>query len=281
MAVVFVDVFFIYNFIINLILLITTKLISFSKTKNINLVIGAFIGSVYAVIIMMFKINSFLNWILNPLAMCAVVYVSFRTKILKAFLKNLAVFFVSSMIYGGTMFFVMYFFKTGIHFGGGIFYVNVSVPILILIAVLCYGVVYAAKHIIEKKLLFNGRICTLEIGISGKKIETSALYDTGNCLFEPISGAPVIFAEESLFSDVCLNLSTYRAIPYKSAGGSGILMAFVPDYVKINNKNVEILVYVAFYGGILSKENEYHAVLHPFSMPHIAKGDMSSVSQKT
>lgn len=268
MAIVFIDVFFIYNFIINLILLISTKLMCFAKAGILNIVFGAFVGAFYSVCHMIFQLNGIVSYLINIASVCAVVYISFVPKTLKSLIKNSAAFFCANFIYGGAMFFLVYFFNIGIHFGGGIFYVDIPIAALILSATAVYGLIFFTKHVLEKKMLFSKKICSLEITVGSKTFTVDALCDTGNSLFEPISGAPVIFIEEDIINRNDINISTYRFVPYKSAGGSGCVMAFAPDSVKIDNKKTDILVYAAIFSGILSKDGEYHAILHPFLMSH-------------
>lgn len=269
MAIVFVDVFFIYNFFINLILLLSTKLMCFAKSKAVNIVLGAGTGAFYAVCRMIFEISGLLAWIMDFICLACLVLISFFPTNFRDFFKNISVFFFVNFIYGGAMFFLVYFLNIGIHFGGGIFYVNIPVVPLILSTSAMYIFVYFTKRILERKILFSKRICKLEIEVANNNICVDALYDTGNSLFEPMSGAPVILIEENLLKEKNINISTYRFIPYKSTGGSGYLTAFAPDSIKINEKKVSVLVYVAIFSGILSKDGEYKAVLHPLAVEQI------------
>ncbi len=264
MAIIFVDVFFIYNFIIDLILILTTKLLCFSKSGKLDVLMGAFLGSFYAVCDMVFNINGILSYALQVVVLFLVNLISFKPRTRHSLLKSTIVFFVSNFIYGGACMFLVYFLNIGMHFGGGIFYLEVGFVPLVLWCISTYGVIYFSKRIIEKKLLYSKRIHNLEITVRDKAVSMTALYDTGNCLFEPISGAPVIFAEEKLFEESDIKINSYRAIPYRSAGGDGILMAFLPDKVKLDFKETDKTVYVALFSGTLSKDGEYNAVLHPF-----------------
>ncbi len=267
MAVVFVDVFFMYNFLVNLILLITTKLLCFSKTRGVYIAAGAFAGSVYAVFAMVCGLKGALGYILNFLASCIIIAFAFKTKSVKVFLKTAAVFMGGAFLYGGAMMFLVYYLHTGIYFGGGIFYVDISVVTLVLTACAVYVLIYLSKRMIEKKLMQSGKVYDLKIEVCGKEIDVSALYDSANMLCEPISTSPVILIEESALKNENLNIKTYRAIPYKGAGGSGLLMAFLPKNLYINGKKVEKDVYIACYNQKISESGAYRAILHPFAMP--------------
>lgn len=263
LAIIFIDVFFIYNFIINLILLITTRLICLLRVKNIRLLIGALLASFFDVCVLVFELDSVAGTLISCGVSLALLYASFYQKNIKIFLKVCLVFFFSSMLYGGIMFFLMHFYRAAMHFGGGMFYVDLSVSAIVLVAIVVCLLLHFTKRFIEKKLIISANICSLEIGVGSSVIKTTALCDTGNFATEPFSGAPVIMIEEALLNDFDANINSYRAIPYKSAGGSGIMMAFAPDYIKIDNKKTEMLVYAAIFGEELSTGDEYHAILHP------------------
>lgn len=266
MAVVFVDVFFIYNFFVNLILFSTTGLLCFSKTKLTNIALGAFLGSCYAVLAMILNIRGAIGYGLNFTIACVLILLSFKIRNVKTFMKTLFVFMLTEFVYCGAMMFLIIFLHTGVYFGGGIFYVDISVTALLLSASAVYTTVYFSKRMISTKLLNNERVYRLSIEIAGKTININALYDTANNLFEPLSGAPVILIEDAIV-DKNININTYRIVPYKSASSNGVFMAFLPDKIMVNGKNVEKKVYVACCSQKFSNSGSYNAVLHPFAMP--------------
>lgn len=66
------------------------------------------------------------------------------------------------------------------------------------------------------------------VAAGGNTTRFQALIDTGNRLREPISGLPVLIAEEHLLSKI-LPETGYRAVAFGALGGGGMLKCFHPD----------------------------------------------------
>ena len=84
--------------------------------------------------------------------------------------------------------------------------------------------------------------------------------DTGNTLCEPFSQCPVMVVNEDAVKNIAeeefsklLDINTtentikhkYRVVPFTSVGGSGLLPAFSPSEVYINNTFCKQKIYVA------------------------------------
>lgn len=72
----------------------------------------------------------------------------------------------------------------------------------------------------------------IEVVNRGRTSVLHACIDTGNRLTEPLSGQPVLIANESLIRDI-LPDSGFRAVAFGSVGGAGTLRCFRPDRVYI------------------------------------------------
>jgi len=64
----------------------------------------------------------------------------------------------------------------------------------------------------------------------GRHVRFPALIDTGNRLHEPLSGLPVLIAEESLVRHILPDRG-YRTLAYGGVGGEGRMPCFRPDAV--------------------------------------------------
>lgn len=73
----------------------------------------------------------------------------------------------------------------------------------------------------------------VEIVNRGKKSTFDACIDTGNRLTEPLSGQPVLIANERLVRTVLPDRG-YREVAYGSVGGAGTLRCFRPDHVYVD-----------------------------------------------
>ncbi len=103
----------------------------------------------------------------------------------------------------------------------------------------------------------------------GKKISIPALLDSGNSLYEPLSGEPVCIMEKSLFDEIWGNprAEQFRIVPFHSIGKEhGLLKAVTVEQVEIRKEEQEWVrkrAVVALYEGKLSVSGQYHMILHP------------------
>lgn len=133
---------------------------------------------------------------------------------------------------------------------------------------------------------------SIEVEYDGRKVSLTALLDTGNALFSPISHRPVIIMDCStvmclLSSEAAAFLRTYapnewltelthcpdagwlervEVIPYCAVSGMSMLLSFRPDNltVQIDEGTIRASdVLIGIYGGRLSADDKYFALLHP------------------
>lgn len=102
------------------------------------------------------------------------------------------------------------------------------------------------------------RLTTWEVTVflrfGSRSIHFRALIDTGNRLREPVSGLPVLIAEEGLLHGLILEECTYpcREVTFGGLGGNGKIRCFRPDSVLIRHGNSFVqapAVWVAVYPG--------------------------------
>lgn len=104
----------------------------------------------------------------------------------------------------------------------------------------------------------------------GVKTEVLALYDSGNSLTEPISGAPVhiidLMLAEQLLKGGQQTEEKIRVIPYHSLGKeAGIMTAFECECMEITVKEETVTlgpVFLGIYRGELSAKKKYRMILN-------------------
>ncbi len=105
---------------------------------------------------------------------------------------------------------------------------------------------------------------------TGRRIAVKALVDTGNCLREPISGAPVSVLDKELWEalwDGGKEPEGFRAVPYRSVGCErGILKAYEIPELLIRQDGFQRLcrnVYVGLNEGKAASMGDYGMLIHP------------------
>lgn len=279
--VIYVDVLICVNLFINYFLLLSTVKFLNLKFKYIRILIGAFIGAAYSLIIFVPNVNSILSIILKLIVSIIIVFVSFGIMEIKLIIKAVSCFYLINFGFCGVMLALWYLFSPlGLMMNNGIVYFNIS-PVVFLVSTLFSYVLIRLLNKITgysapKKLFYyinisnNNKVCCIK-----------AKIDTGNTLKEPFSSIPVIVAEYKYIKNIVPNefkdtmliednnefdikdLNNFRLIPFKTVSGNGILPAFKPDKIVIRGgKEINKEAYVAVCkSGTLSKE--YMGLINP------------------
>ena len=215
------------------------------------------------------------------------IYIAFWPKNIKTLFKQLILFYLSSFVFGGVAFALLYFVKPqDIFVKNGLFIGTYPMKIVALGAIVGIIVIKTAFRFVKGKITKKDMFCSIQIHINGKQKELTAMIDTGNLLKEPITKTPVIVIEaieleEILSLDFIKNLSNIlmgdipeklinyiprlKVIPFSSLGKeNGMLVGIKLDKVviKTEDENVEVEnVIGGIYEGNLTKNGLYTALI--------------------
>ncbi|MBQ8540696.1 MAG: sigma-E processing peptidase SpoIIGA [Clostridia bacterium] len=278
MITVYIDVLFMVNFMINILIVEGTGVILAADTKYARSLLAALTGAVYAALVFFIKAEFAQSVVMKLLLSAVMVLIAFGFKGRVHFLKMWGSFFVVSFIFGGSLFALMSATGLGSSLGmiysNGEIYLNLPWKWVLLSASGTYFLIYVFGRIRKKRIATQSVSRTLTIYTNGTKTETTAIIDTGNSLFDPITGAPVIVCErgeletivpqgEALMEKMCEAGLKVRLIPFSSIGkADGLMPAFLPDMVKIDGREAKGCL-IGVTESRLCKENEYHALLNP------------------
>ncbi len=139
------------------------------------------------------------------------------------------------------------------------------------LAAACAAYRILAGILISLKRRRDDCLRTVEIRLpeSARRIRVRALVDTGNHLFEPVSGAPVNLVGSGLAAQLApaFRPEKYRAVPFCSVGKDrGILEAYELPEIIIETRTQTIRrehVVVAVCNTGISEDSVYQMILHP------------------
>ena len=275
--IVYADVVFIENLIINSVILYVTLLIRKVKISIVRILISSALGSLYAVISIKIN-NNFIMKIILSVLMIAIIY---PTKNKKRFLETIILFYLISITAGGSAIAISYLIQDY-----KISELNnlpiISFPILIsglgtvVGIILIMATINHLKNRISKKDIFFD----VEIYIEDKKEKLKALLDTGNMLKDPLSNKPVMIATkrslksiipEEILDNINLILGgdkigklitkRIKLIPFNSLGNEhGILIGIKSDKIVINNNEIKDVI-IGIYEKEFSKTRRYDALI--------------------
>ncbi len=314
---IYPDIVFILNFCIDFVLLFLVKLVNRKRSNLFRLCTGALIGGVSAVLISLlpwlnytsdFLFTSIIikgiSVLFKIIVIPLMLYISFGKLKWTDLLKQGISFCLITYFVGGLMNSIYY--ETGLklylmNLGDTIMFSNISLTFVAvsmgLIAVLSAGLIFLWGLYKRKEK----EIYEVELMLEGRSIKTKGLYDTGNCLYDPLYHKPVIVIErfilEDLFSKEYLdefeNTKNYlkglgteeemaatleqsdtvknlllrlRIIPYSSIGkAQGMMFGIMLDQLIVHTGKETICckkITAAISENQLSPKEEYHVILH-------------------
>lgn len=267
--VVYVDILLTTNLFVNYFLLLScTKLLK-TQAKRLRLFLGALAGATTSLVIFLPEMNFFIGTVFKLITALFIVYISFGLKNFKKFTKLFFAFISANFIFAGSMMALWIAFKPGgMVINNNVVYFDISVPVLIISTVVCYGFVITISKIVARRSPSEVKY-TVTIAFDSLSVTGNGYLDTGNSLTDCFSGFPVIivnkkFVEKLLFDAEIAYLqeqtsvsknegrlkSRVRIIPFGTIKEQGILKAFRPDCVTIEKEN-----------GIVCKTSEVYAAI--------------------
>lgn len=283
---VYIDIIFLENLFMNCIILFATAIILKNPIKILRILTSSIIGSIYAIIIYISKLQIYSNIFVKIALSAVMVYVAFNPAKVKSFLKGIMIFYLTSFTFGGVTFALLYFVKPqNISFQNGVLIGISPIKIIITGGLIGFIIITISFKNIKGKLTKKDMICDIKIIQKDKTKQMKAIIDTGNLLTDPITKAPIIIVEKDKLIDIfpknilenTINfiegkdvemgeyLSKIRIIPFKSLGKeNGLLLGIKVDGVIINyqnNDNFVKEVIVGIYEKKLSNNDSYSALI--------------------
>lgn len=252
MKVIYLDVYFFINFLMDFFVLLVLRLILKEKCI-IRLVPAAMTGAIYACIVLVADLSGIIWNIITYVVISAVmITISFGFD-KKSLIKKTAMLFLVTFSFNGAV---------------NILYTKIPFwPIMILV---CFLTVYLLLKIFVEYLYVRETACRVVLRHNGKIVSLEAIVDTGNSLVEPLSGKPVSVVSKNTIIQLGLkdlSKELVRIIPFNSVGKEkGILIGVQIDYMEINKKGLKITVtkpMLGIYENKLSANGKYSMLLHP------------------
>ena len=232
--VVYADVLFFFNCIIDFLLIGITSAFIKSKPKAIRQIIAALLGGVSSFYIFVDVNNYFLDIFYRLATTAVIIGVSFGFNRFPNFLKAVGAYFAASLFLFGITYFIYSRFKTPqIIINNTYFYFNFSPLLSIFITTAVYFIITLIRRFSSKKIATNQ--CKIEFNINNNYILADGYIDTGNLARDYLSDSELCFITNDLLFRLtgCKDLSQiilmpqyknrYRAIPITTLNETTVL----------------------------------------------------------
>lgn len=250
-TIIYADVLFFGNLVIDFILLYTANGFLHRRAKWYKLLIGSFLFALYSVFMFYPQIKLLYCTAAKIAVSLLVLLLVFRPAGWRDFGKTLAVFYLVNFLYGGIVFLLLTFGRDNFFMAisNGELYLSFSTVMLLaavfagLIAVRT-GLELIVKNLAEKKLYQD-----FILHMNGQKVLLHGFVDTGNHLTDPKNGNGVIVVSYDKIreflpaelkavldgeADDTLFEKAPSLVPFKSIGKeNGVLFGFEPDSVEL------------------------------------------------
>ncbi len=234
--ILYLDVFFIINFLMDLISLSVGSLISSEKIRFLRLIGASFLGGVFSTVMMMFSPGRLMNVFFGMILFLFTVFIAFGKRKFSRFLKVCLFSFATALFLGGAVEAISFYTLSQ---GGR---ARLTPGIFLAVAFLALGLFSLWGKSLDRKL--RTAVVSLAISVSGRSEYFFGLVDSGLLLRDPVGARPVLllkaaYATPLLSADFLERIKngTFSEeenvflIPTKTASGSGQLYAFLPERI--------------------------------------------------
>lgn len=298
MPVVYMDVVWLVNLVMDAAILAATGWIAKRRTRYFRILAGAFVGATYALLLFAPSLSVFTTWFGKAVVSLVMVYVALPCKTWLELLRTAALYYFVAFVFAGTAV-ALHYAIPGVSVAGGsivsghglAFATSVKSLGLVLAIPLSYGIIRYSVGRARRLQTRHVSLYHVSVDILGCQISFVGLPDTGNQLFDPVSRKPVCLVDASVFVDILPQpiasairrnqdvltalrdvadpdwISRITLVPYRGAGGTQTLaVAIRPDRVILAQdgctSQVRVPCLLALHLEPLSVEGRFQAILH-------------------
>ncbi len=261
------------------------------------MIAGAALGAVYAVLLFFPNLQLGASLVFKFLISMLMVFITFGVKRKwKLFFKTGLTFYILTFAFGGILFGILFLTNAGLSLGAinsnGIFYINISTKTLFILSGISCLCLSLARSLIQRTNIKSLHYVNVELELQGRTSRFTAMIDTANSLFDPLTSRPVVVTElhslETIFSQSTMEFLEhfdvsradhldrlmeteehirFKIIPYHTLGADKqVILGFSPDCVKISSQKETIETknaVIGIYPGKIASSDEYTALMHP------------------
>lgn len=314
--VVYLDLIFLMNLLIDGSLIAVTAWMRKRKVAIWRLLLSAVAGASYVVMMFQPQLSFMFTFLVKFLFSVVMIWIAFGFGSLQTYLRNLGAFYIVNFAAAGGVLGIHYLFQSSGELWNGIWYsasggLEFSLGIGTVFVLAAFFAVMVWFRLVlssrRRQEMMTTYLAEVTVRIDETVITCTGLVDTGNQLTDPLSRLPVMVMETSLWQpylpegrggpeagseadnlilewtedDSFLWRDRLRLVPYRGINkGSQFMLALKPDEVTVRlNGRVTITdrVLVGLDRGRLSAEGAYRAIIHPA----LTEGEETAESKST
>ncbi len=293
---IYVDVVFLINFVMNMIIYFLSSIFLMKKIIKWKLLLAGIVtGLLYCLFMFVPALHNFYNFFTSLLMVSTGIFICFYPFTKKEFVKIIFVVHIVSFAVGGIGMAMFYVTNIGDYIGEMVSFSvkNFSIKILISSTCLSYVFVKIVNNFLKNFRLRKEDFAEVTVFYNNHSIVGKVLIDTGNSLKDTLTNTHIIILEFELIKDFLpseLKLLFYekrednlellmgrvagtwiekniRLVPFASIGNQhGMLIGFSPTKVNINwdNNIIELdRVIIGISNFSISKDKKFQGIINP------------------
>ncbi|WP_339157390.1 sigma-E processing peptidase SpoIIGA [Paenibacillus sp. FSL W8-0186] len=300
--VVYLDLIFLMNLLIDASLLLMTAWIRRQRVRAWRITASAAVGAAYVLMMFLPELSFLFTFLVKFLFSVVMLWIAFGYASLQNYLRNMGAFYMVNFAAAGGILGIHYLLQNSGEVWSGIWYSasgglgfslevgSIFTIIVFFIVVLWFKAVVSSRRAVER---VESCLAEVQVRIDETTVRCMGLVDTGNQLKDPLTRWPVMVMEASLWDQMLPesflsrlaaeqadNLimewsdedsfpwrDRLRLVPYRGINkGSQFMIALKPDEVSVVQEGRTVTtgrVLIGLDGGRLSMESAYRAIIHP------------------
>lgn len=222
----YIDLFFIFNVIIDYIIIMSTNILLKRRTSYIRMILSSLIGGISSLVLF----TSLNKIVIEIVSIVIMVLISFGYKGIRYLINNILYMYILSTLLGG----IIYLFN--IKVSNSMFLTYLIIIVISIEIMLLY-----IKENKKMRSIYNNYYKVDIYFKDREKLSLIGFVDTGNNLYDPYKKRPVIIVHNKYIKE-----DKYILVPYHTINGNGLLKCIKPDIIFIDGIGYKGNVLIGF-----------------------------------
>lgn len=222
----YIDLFFIFNVIMDYIIIMSTNILLKRRTSYIRMILSSLIGGISSLVLF----TSLNKIVIEIVSIVIMVLISFGYKGIRYLINNILYMYILSTLLGG----IIYLFNIKV-------YNSMFLTYLIIIVISIEIMLLYIKENKKMRSIYNNYYKVDIYFKDREKLSLIGFVDTGNNLYDPYKKRPVIIVHNKYIKE-----DKYILVPYHTINGNGLLKCIKPDIIFIDGIGYKGNVLIGF-----------------------------------
>lgn len=222
----YIDLFFIFNVIMDYIIIMSTSILLKRRTSYIRMILSSLIGGISSLVLF----TSLNKIVIEIVSIVIMVLISFGYKGIRYLINNILYMYILSTLLGG----IIYLFNIKVSN-------SMFLTYLIIIVISIEIMILYIKENKKMRSIYNNYYRVDIYFKDREKLSLIGFVDTGNNLYDPYKKRPVIIVHNKYIKE-----DKYILVPYHTINGNGLLKCIKPDIIFIDDIGYKGNVLIGF-----------------------------------